>query len=74
MNKPPHIATVMADDLLNRIRVERVCLLEWCRVSTDGILSTPDEIAVLSISRATINPDRFCRPRLGNQRDKSVTR
>ena len=74
MNKPPHIATVMADNLLNRIRVEWVWLLEWCRASTDGILIAPDENAVLSISRATINPDRFCRSRLENQRDTSVTR
>ena len=59
MNKPPHIATVMADDLLNRIRVERVWLLEWCRASTDGILSTPDEMVVLSISRTKITRTVF---------------
>ena len=59
MNKPPHIANVMADDLLNRIRVERVWFLEWCRASTDGILSAPDEIAVLSISRTKITQTVF---------------
>ena len=59
MNKPPHIATVMADDLLNLIRVERVWFLEWCRASTDGILSAPDEIAVLSISRTKITQTVF---------------
>ena len=59
MNKPPHIATVMADDLLNRIRVERLWLLEWCRASTDGILSAPHEIAVLSISRTKITRTVF---------------
>ena len=74
MNEPFHIATVMADDLLNPIPVEWAWLLKWCRASTDGILSAPDEIAVLSISLTIINPDRFCRSRLRNQRDKSVTR
>ena len=59
MNKPPHIATVMADDLLNLIRVELVWFLEWCRASTDGILSAPDEIAVLSISRTKITRTVF---------------
>mgnify|MGYP001485150657 CR=1 FL=1 len=59
MNKPPHIATVMADNVLNRIPVERVWLLEWCWSSTDGILSAPDEIAVLSISRTKITGTVF---------------
>ena len=49
MNEPSHIATVMTDDRLKRIRVEWACLVEWCRASTDGILSAPDEIAVLSL-------------------------
>ena len=57
MNKPPHIATVMADNVLNRIPVERA--RRDCR-SVDF--------------EDKNNRDRLCRSRLGNQRDKSVTR